>query len=142
MTKGYSAELELETLLQKWGYATLRAPGSGGRTEDPRPDVVAISGEYKKTGGMNEKLNGHRIYAIELKANNDGTAYLDAHEVEELEEWADKAGAKAFVGVKPDLRTFDGWLFYETHELNETNKGYSVTTKMHENAKSIEDVFA
>ena len=142
MTKGYSAERELETLLQKWNYATLRAPGSGGRTQDARPDVVAISGEYEKTNGIYEKLKRHRVYAIELKANSDGTAYLDSHEVEELEAWAEKAGAKAYVGIKPDLRTFDGWLFYETSELNETDKGYSVTKSMHENAKSIEDVFA
>ena len=142
MGTGYHEERELEQLLQKWGYATLRAPGSGGRTQDARPDVIAISGEYHKTNGVNEKLRGHRVYAVELKANSDGTAYLDSHEVEELEEWATKAGAKAYVGIKPDLRTFDGWLFYETSELNETENGYSVTKSMHENAKSIEEVFA
>jgi len=133
---GSDAERELATWFHERGFASLRAPGSGsiGR---PSPDVVALTlTEYGSQ--LPPKTES---YAIELKANSDGTAHFDEHEVTELEEWADRAGATAFVVIKPDLRTFDHWLCFHTSELNTTDSGYSVRQQDHDKAKTRSEVF-
>jgi len=134
MGSGTDAERELATLLWDKGYSTLRAPASGS-IDRPSPDVVAI----KQHSGI--YIPHKESYAIELKANKDGCANFPAQEIQELEEWADRAGAEAYVIVKPDLRTFDSWLVYHTSELNTTEQGYSVNQSMHDKAKTLSEVF-
>ena len=124
--KGSNAERELCTELWEKGYATLRAPGSGS-IQRPSPDVVALRG-----------INPTDIIAIELKAAHDGTANFKAAEIKELEQWADRCNAIALVGIKPDLRTFDGWLFLETFKLNKTEKGYSIRKQDHDKTFGLE----
>jgi len=150
MGKGSDAERELSNLLEdEYDYACLRAPASGGATDRARPDLVALKVKHNleidHSGypvGDGEIPNFVTAYAIELKSNSDGTAHLDSHEVAELEEWAYRAGAKALVGVKPDLRSYDQWFFLETGELNETKSGnYSLNQSHHDKAKSIEEQF-
>jgi len=134
MSKGMDAERTLCSLLWDKGYSTLRAPASGS-IDRPSPDVVAI------TTTTLEAAEHPIAYALELKANADGTAYFDEHEITELEEWADRAGAEAYVIVKPDLRTFDHWLVYHTSELNTTEQGYSIGKRDHDKAKTLSEVF-
>lgn len=117
--KGSNAERELCTELWDRNYATLRAPGSGS-IQRPSPDVVALRG-----------INPTDVIAIELKAASDGTATFTDAEIMQLEEWADRCNAIALVGIKPDLRKFDGWLFMETLKLNKTEKGYSIRKQDH-----------
>jgi len=136
MSKGMDAERELCAILwDKHQMATLRAPASGS-IDRPSPDVVALKGLLGGVG-MASSLS----FAIELKANKDGTAHFDEHEIEELEQWADRAGAEAYVIVKPDLRTFDSWLVYHTSELNTTEQGYSIGKRDHDKAKTLSEVF-
>jgi len=129
--KGSDAERQLSNLLEdEYNYACLRAPASGGATDRARPDLVAI--------------RGPRIYAIELKAKSDGVAYLDGHEVEELEDWASRAFSNPLLGVKPDLRLseHDSWYFIDTKELPQTDSGnFAFNTSLHDKAKSIAEQF-
>jgi len=127
--KGSNTERELSNILEdSYDYACLRAPASGGATDRARPDLVAIKGSV--------------TFAIELKSKSGGTAYLDEHEVNELEEWATRAGATSLLGVKPDLRSFESWFFISTNELPQTDSGnYAFNQSMHDKAKSIDEQF-
>jgi len=124
--KGTQAERDLCTWLWDKNYATLRAPASGS-IDRPSPDVIAI--------------NQDEAYAVELKANKDGAAHFDEHEIRELEQWADRAGGTAYIVIKPDLRTFESWLVYHTSQLNETGNGFSIGKKDHERGKTRTEVF-
>jgi len=134
---GSDAERELATWFHERGFASLRVPGSGS-IDRPSPDVVAL--EYDPQLSQYEGSATY-AYAIELKNNADGTAHFDQHEIDELEEWADRAGATAFVVIKPDMRTFDHWLCFHTSELNKTDSGYSVRQQDHDKAKTRSEVF-
>lgn len=125
---GSNAERELCTELWDRNYATLRAPGSGS-IDRPSPDVVAIS------KGLGRELV---IYAFELKAARDGTAHFTHEEIDALQEWADRANARALVGLRPDMRKFDGWLFQDVSLLHETENGYSIRLSDHEDCFGLE----
>lgn len=125
--KGSNAERELCTKLWNKGYATLRAPGSGS-IQRPSPDVYAI-----RNSGMY-----YQQYAFELKANKDGTARFEEKEIQALIEWSERASAMPVVGIKPDLRTFESWLFMPAVELHETDTGYSIRQQDHEECRSME----
>jgi len=143
MTKGYKAENKLNVIVEdEYGYAAIRGPGSGGGTSRARPDLVAIKADYTKDYGVYEKIERRDVVVIELKASSDGTAYLDSHEVEELNEWANRAGGNAYVIVKPDLRSHDQWYCFKTNQLNETENGYSITKDMLPEAFTLDEVFA
>jgi Holliday junction resolvase len=124
---GANCERELCTELWKKQYATLRAPGSGS-IDRPSPDVVAIDKSTRETS----------VYAFELKASQDGTAHFSREEITALDEWANRAKAYPLVGLRPDMRKFDGWLFQEVRELHETDKGYSIRLKDHDDCFSLE----
>lgn len=134
MPTGSNAERELAEWFWSHGYASLRAPGSGS-IDRPSPDIVALT---HNRGIKNAMVQAS---AIELKNNKDGTAHFDQHEIDELEAWADRAGATAFVIIKPDMRSFDSWLVYHTSELNVTDSGYSVRQQDHDKAKTRQEVF-
>jgi len=135
MSKGSDTERQLCTILwNDYNMATLRAPASGS-IDRPSPDVVAI------TTTTLEPAEHPITYALELKANKDGCAHFDSHEIEELEQWTDRAGAEAYVVIKPDQRSFDSWLVYHTSELNSTEQGYSIGKRDHDKAKTLSEVF-
>lgn len=139
MGHGPNSERELASRGWKHGYATLRAPGSGS-IDRPSPDVVLIKAVYRRDYGVYEKYLDTHVVAVELKNNPDGTAHFDKHEIKELNEWAERADADAYAGIKPDMRKHDSWYFIPTVMLNETNKGYSIRKKDHENAKCLQQI--
>lgn len=139
MGKGVQAERDLCDILEdQYGYACLRSPGSGGRTERARPDILAVRDDR----GRGESI-WRSVHVVELKNSPDGTATFDREEVEQLQEYAERAGAYAWVAVKPDRRSHDSWYFvmvpWEVHETPEGN--YSIRQQDHEDALSIEEVF-
>ena len=125
--KGTNAERELCTELWNKGYATLRAPGSGS-IDRPSPDVVALRNDIMHM----------QAYAIELKASQDGTARFREDEIIALIEWSERACAMPLVGVKPDLRSFESWLFRPVRELHETPTGYSLRKQDHKDCYGLE----
>lgn len=124
---------------EEYGYAEIRSPGSG--TKDVAyPDVALVKAVYDRDYGIYEKTISTKVVAVELKNNNHGTAWYDKQEIKELADWADRAGADAYAGLKPDMRTFDQWFFIPIDELHETEKGYSIRKQDHERALSIADI--
>lgn len=82
--KGSHYERELVTAFRKAGYGALRLPSSGSATKRELPDVLA----------------GHRsgrMFAIEAKATNEKTAYVEREEVDALHAFASRWGAKPLI---------------------------------------------
>lgn len=126
MSKGEVAERTLAEDAWERGFASLRAPGSGS-IDRPSPDVVIF---------------GDPIAVIELKADSDGTATFEEEEIVDLETWAVRCDADAYVGVKPDLRSHNSWYFLETWDLNRTKSGnYSIRKEDHSDCLSMDDLF-
>lgn len=126
MGKGSKAENELVKFGWKNDCAVLRSPGSGS-VDRPSPDVILVK--------------DRDMVAVELKCSSSGTAQFQQREVEELKRWSNRAGAKAFCGVKPDMRKFDNWFFIPLHSLHETKGGnYSIRLVDHERSYSREEI--
>ena len=143
MGKGIQAERDLSDILEdQYGYAALRSPGSGGRTERARPDLLAVK-TYEVVHKEADLVRpSWDVHVVELKSEPDGTATYDREEVEQLEEYAERAGAFPWLAVKPDLRSHDQWYFIPTNEAHETPEGnYSIRQQDQEDALSIEEVF-
>lgn len=108
--KGANAERELIHLFWKLdGWTAVRVAGSGSMRY-PAPDVLA-----SKNGS---------IFAIECKATKADIQYLEKREVDELVEFAKRAGARPLVGVRFNN---EQWWFLNPEDLNETvvSKGVS-----------------
>jgi len=107
-SKGSVAERELIKLFWQSGWAAFRAAGSGS-AQHACPDVIAG--------------NSLRKLSVEVKYIDDDRKYFSAKEIEELDSFAHTFGSEAWVGVKFQGK---GWYFFTTHDLKETQKGYSI----------------
>lgn len=139
--KGDTAERGLATLLWDRGYSVLRAPGSGsiGR---PSPDVFAVKEQVLDTRNPGPCRRVSDACAIELKARDSGTANFDREEIVDLREFAARAGAEAWVAVKPDLRSHSQWYLKEASALHETPEGnYSIRKVDLDECPGLEEVF-
>lgn len=98
MTSRY--ETELVNALDRLGFAVMRSPSSGSRTERNQPDILALKGDAPAK------------WAIEHKYTSDPHAYYDADEVDQLREFADRAGACAMLGARFNSRGKSGRVHY------------------------------
>lgn len=108
--KGANAERELIHMFWKnEGWTAVRVAGSGSMRY-PAPDVLA-----SKSGAM---------FAIECKATKADIQYLEKREVDELVNFASRAGARPLIAVRFN---HEPWWFLNPHDLNETvvSKGIS-----------------
>ncbi|RLI35003.1 Holliday junction resolvase [Candidatus Bathyarchaeota archaeon] len=114
MVKGVKEERELVKILDRLGFAVLRAPASGSRTKLDRPDIVA----------------GRRglIIALEVKTTSRERLYLRKESIEQLIRFSDRFGAKPFLAVK-FKRKRRGWLLVEVGSLEKTEKGFKINFK-------------
>lgn len=80
---GGQYEREFVNLLEKHGFAVMRAPSSGSGTERELPDVVALR---SNESGLEE------AYAIEHKTNSEHHIYLTEDEVDKLVSFAAAGG--------------------------------------------------
>ena len=108
--KGSTEERDLVHKLWDRDFAAMRAPASGGATKKPLPDVVAGNG---------------KIYlAIEVKTTTKDRIYIDEVQIDELKEFSQTFGAKAYVGVK---FKYTKWLFLEPENVERTrNNNYRI----------------
>lgn len=133
--RGSADERELSDYLEdEFGYAAMRAPGSGGATDRPRPDLIAV----RKESLTPPRANG---FAIEHKSRKDGTVTFTREEIDALVEFAERGGLTPLVTVKPDMRSHEQWFCLDARELNRTDKGYSVRKADHDRAKSLKEMF-
>ena len=108
--KGSNAERELISMFWYYGWGAMRAAGSGS-TRFPSPDILVS--------------NRLRILAIECKFVNGDKKYFDREEIEQLETFADKFGAEAWVAIKFSRKN---WHFLRRKELLATDKGTYVAS--------------
>lgn len=144
MGKGDQAERALSDILEdQYQMAALRAPGSGGRTTRNRPDVLASRELVLDTRTPGPYHRTSDVYAIEVKCKPDGTHTFDQEEIEDLREYAGRAGATALVAIKPDLRSHSQWYLRELDDLHETPEGnYSIRQQDHAECLGLEEVFS
>lgn len=128
MPDGSATERELVRLLEDdHGWAALRAGASGAATDRNRPDVLALRRRPSPAPLAKHATSDTEAAAIEVKKAPLGTPHLDGAEVAALREFARRAGATAYVVVRPDLRRHDQWHVFETAALHRTDGGnYSV----------------
>lgn len=100
--KGYRAEYELVHKLAGRGFMVVRTPRSG-RIGLASPDIIAAK--------------GGRLLVIECKSRKNGFT-IDAAQLQELQEWVEKAGAVAYVGCKIARR---GWSFLRLEDVKKNN---------------------
>lgn len=103
--KGSAEERDLVHKLWDRDFAAMRAPASGGATKKPLPDVIAGNG---------------KIYlAIEVKTTTKDKIYIDYPQIDDLELFSKKFGAKCYIGVK---FKYTKWLFLEPKDVERTKK--------------------
>lgn len=100
--KGYVAELALVHELSRRGYMVIRAPRSGC-INLASPDIVAAK-------------NG-KLMVIECKSRKDAFT-VPPEQIDELEQWAVKGGASAFVAWKIARK---GWHFMHLADVKANN---------------------
>jgi Holliday junction resolvase len=106
--KGTNAERELIHMFWQRGWAAIRVAGSGS-SHYPSPDVIAG--------------NAIRRLAIECKAVGGTSKYISFEQVDDLNLFASKFGAEAWIGLRFDRRE---WLFIATSELEKTENAYRI----------------
>ncbi len=106
--KGTRVENELANLLWEMGYAVVRGPSSGaGVRRRFQPDLVAI-----KAG---------KVLVFEVKTyRGGGPLYIPRHQVDGLKDFADRAGAHAFIAVRLHG---GGWRLHRLEDLPATRGG-------------------
>ncbi len=119
--KGSAEERDLVHKLWERDFAAMRAPASGGATKKPLPDVIAG--------------NGKLYLAIEVKTTTKDKIYIDEVQIEELEEFSQTFGAKAYVGVK---FKYTKWLFLEPSNVERTKSNNYKIDKDYALEKALE----
>ena len=110
--KGTRAERELLHLFWDAGWACTRAAGSGS-IPLPSPDLLCG--------------NGSSFLALECKALRGSQKSFSFQEIADLEAFALRFGAQAYVALRFDR---SGWFFLSTKALKKTARGnYSVTLR-------------
>jgi len=110
-SKGANAERELMHLFFKAGFSVVRIAGSG-TSPLPAPDIIAL-----KKG---------RIIAIECKARKAKNLAITVAQIQELLDWAKKAGSEHFVGWKIPRK---GWFFLKPGQMRNTGKFFTISQK-------------
>src|SRR3972149_1152673 len=113
--KGSNAERELIHLF--WAtkeWTACRVAGSGSM-KYPAPDIIA----------NREGIN----LAIECKSTSSHNQYLEKREVDELVEYAKKAGARPLIAVRFNRMP---WLFLDPRDLKDSGQNLAVTPKLAE----------
>jgi len=141
--KGDRAERELSNWLEdEADWYAQRTGSSGGATDRARPDVIAARRrEIETDRSFNDVTLASHTAMIEVKAATDGTIHLDAREVDEHDEAARRAGAGAWVVVRPSFNSHDQWHVFDLHELHETDGGNYSVRKSDLPGRTLEEVF-
>lgn len=108
--KGTNAENELIHKFWDNEWVCVRVAGSGS-TQYPAPDILAS--------------NGHKRIVMEVKTVNAIVKYFTRQEILDLEYFANKFGAEAWVGIK---FIQNQWFFLPTSELEQTkSENYKIS---------------
>ena len=109
--KGANAEREMARILWDYGFAMVRAAGSGKSTL-PSPDMVAVK-------------NG-RIIAFECKAWKGKYLNIEHEQMDELVQWCKMANAEFFIAWKVPHK---GWFLINKKDMKKTEKSYAISVE-------------
>lgn len=107
--KGTAGERELIKFLNESGWCAIRAAGSGS-SRYPSPDLLAG--------------NAVRRLAIECKVTAEKKKYFSPDELEQLQTFARKFGAEAWIGVKFPSQP---WFFMMIEDLEKTGSNFALS---------------
>ena len=124
MTSGSRAERELlNTLEDDHGFAAMPAGSSGSGTDRARPDVIA---GHRASAGV-PGTGGPTVVAIEVKKRTSDwptNVQLDRGEVEALQSFATRFGARPWLVVRPHRgRSEQDWHCWPVAALGRTDAG-------------------
>lgn len=91
----------VNTLDEATRFVVMRAPSSGSATTRDLPDVLALRRD--EPGGLVRS----EALAVEAKSTSKNAIYVEPHEVEALERFADEAGATALLGARFKRNGYD-----------------------------------
>jgi len=104
--KGSNVERQIVNKFRERGFAVIRAPASGSKRKDHVPDIIVM-----KSG---------IIVLIEMKSRkNNGRVYIKRDQGLGIAEFARKAGAELFIGVKYPKQIY----FVKFENLKRTENG-------------------
>ena len=81
--KGDVEERKVVKIFEDLGYGAIRVPASGARTKSDKPDVIAGNGRFH--------------FAVEVKSSKNDYIYIRKKQVEELERFSARFGAKPLI---------------------------------------------
>jgi len=110
--RGVREERELVQILDRLGFAVLRAPASGSKTKLDRPDILAGRKGF--------------VIALEVKTTSRETLYVGEESIAQLLRFSKRFGAKPFLAVKFKRRRL-GWLLIEAEGLKRTGRSFKIT---------------
>ncbi len=108
-SKGANAERELMRLFFDAGFSVVRIAGSG-TSPLPAPDIVA--------------LRKGRIIAVECKARKAKNLAVLPGQMQQLLQWAERAGAQPFLAWKVPRK---GWFFLLPKHFHKTEKFFLIS---------------
>jgi len=108
--KGSRAERELIDIFSQHGFSVIRAAGSG--VGNPCPDLLAFKHGLQ--------------YGFECKAWDRGSLRIEKEQADGLRKWEENTGITIMIAWKVPR---EGWKFVSIGELEEKEKGYTVTLK-------------
>ena len=108
-SKGSNAERELIHKFWKYGWAAIRAAGSGSQ-KYPSPDILA--------GNVLRRL------AIECKAVAASSHYFPKEEINALKSFSQIFNAEPWVAIRFQR---EGWYFISLDDLKETGKAHAIS---------------
>lgn len=113
MGKGSDWERKLVRRLDRGGWGVLRSGGSGGGTDDDRPDFVAG--------------DGSRFWVVEAKYCSDPLIYLEPEEVAQILVLAEAFGGTPIIAARWNANQVDGveaeWYLFDPRQLPRTDSG-------------------
>ena len=112
MVKGIREERELVNLLDRLGFAVLRAPASGSKTRLDRPDILAGRKGF--------------IIALEVKSTSKRILYVRGESMVQLKSFSERFGAKPFLAVKFKY-TRKGWLLLDAEKIELKGKSFRLS---------------
>lgn len=111
-SKGSNAERELVSLFTENGWRAVRVAGSGVNDDSPCDIIV---GKLGRKGGV-----------IEAKSSRSNYIYIKKSQIEDFILFASIIGLKPVVAVR---FTYEGWLFLEPGQLQDSGKNFVVYRK-------------
>lgn len=127
MGKGAAWERKLTNELDDEGWAVMRSGGSGGGTDNDRPDIIAGDGDHG--------------WVIEAKYSSDRNIYLEPEEVEQITTLAAGWNMEPVVALRWNTNKTNGAEVADWFPVSPAVAGRTPTEKYSFNVEEIQKRF-